>query len=150
MNSHFRMIRFQRFALTLSFVVIAGCSGEPAESVNEDSPAPSVTQKTLNDLQAKYDQLAGDKLDNPVQWATDDLENIGDWEYKVVELGSMPASEWEAELNTYGDERWEVVWIDASAAGKVVVFKRPSVSLLSKIPLSQFGRMMIGDSSEEQ
>lgn len=150
MNIHRPIVPIQWITLLAVSTLVASCGGESTESIAEETPAPSVTQKALNDLQAKYDQLAGDKLDNPVQWAADDLENIGDWEYKVVSLDKMPVSEWEEVLNGHGDERWEIVWIDATSAGRVVILKRPSVSLLSKIPLSQLGRMMIGDSSAEQ
>lgn len=134
--------------MTLMILTACGKNGEPAPT--GDAAEPSMTQQALSDLQAKYDELAGDRLEDPVQWAADDLENIGDWEYKVIELGSLPIDEWEAEFNSHGDERWQMVWIDTTASGRVAVFKRPSVSLLSKIPLSQLGRMMIGDSSTEE
>ena len=140
----------QWILVVLTLVTLSACgkNGEPAST--DEASEPSMTQKALNDLQAKYDELAGDRLEDPVQWAADDLENIGDWEYKVVELGSLPIDKWEEEFNSHGDERWQMVWIDTTASGRVAVFKRPSVSLLSKIPLSQLGRMMIGDSSTEE
>ena len=43
-----------------------------------------------------------------------------------------------------GDERWEIVWIEPGADGRVAILKRPAVSLLSKIPLSQLGRLLMG------
>lgn len=140
----------QRVIAVLTLVMLSACEkdGEPAPT--GDTVEPSLTEKALNDLQAKYDELAGDRLEDPVQWAADDLENIGDWEYKVIELGNLPVAEWEDEFNSHGDERWQMVWIDTTASGRVAVFKRPSISLLSKIPLSQLGRMMIGDSDTEE
>ncbi len=116
---------------------------EPAEPAQPTEPAePSVTDRALDGLQRKYDELTGDN--DPVQWASDDIENIGDWEYKVVDLSAMPILEWEATLNELGDERWEVIWIDATGSDRVAILKRPSVSLISKIPLSQLGRLLIG------
>lgn len=126
----------------MAATLLAGCG--------ERSPAPSAAEKALNDLQSKYDELAGERLDSPLQWASDDLENIGDWEYKVVDLSAIPTDKLEAELNVFGNDRWEVIWIDAARGGRVVILKRPSVSLLSKIPLSQLGRMLIGGSESEQ
>lgn len=129
-------------------VMLVACGAGQPES--NETETPSITQKALEDLQDKYDELTGDRLDDPVQWASDDIENIGDWEYRVVEFAAMDAGEWEAELNGYGNDRWELAWVEVSATGRIVVFKRPAISLLSKIPLSQLGRMMIGDSSAEQ
>ena len=140
------MMFFALAAITLQ----AGCGREDDTAPATDSTEPSMTEKALKDLQAKYDELAGDRLEDPMQWAADDLENIGDWEYKVIELGSLPVAEWEETFNSQGDERWQMVWIDTTVSGRVAVFKRPSVSLLSKIPLSQLGRMMIGDSGNEE
>lgn len=129
-------------------VMLSACdAGQPEP---EETESPSIAQQTLKDLQEKYDELAGDRLDDPVQWASDDIENIGDWEYRVVEFAALGAGDWEAELNAYGNDRWEVAWVEASPTGRVVMFKRPSISLLSKIPLSQLGRMMIGGSGDEQ
>lgn len=129
-------------------LLLMACGSGTPES-NETS-SPSMTEKALQDLQQKYDRLTGDRLEDPVKWATDDIENIGDWEYRVVEFGALATTEWEAELNSYGNDRWEVAWVESTPASRVVVFKRPSISLLSKIPLSQLGRMVIGDSGTEQ
>lgn len=123
-------------------IVAASCGGDPAE--------PSATEKALEELQAKYEELTGDKLDDPVEWASDDLENIGDWEYRVVDLPEASAVDLEAKLNELGDERWEVVWIEETSSGKRAILKRPSVSLLSKIPLSQLGRLIIGGPDSDQ
>lgn len=129
-------------------ILLASCGAGQPES--NETARPSITQKALEDLQEKYAELAGDRLDKPVQWASEDIENIGDWEYRIVEFAALGAGDWEAELNNYGNDRWEVAWVEASPTGRVVMFKRPAISLLSKIPLSQLGRMMIGDSSAEQ
>ncbi|MGI9263214.1 MAG: hypothetical protein ACR2QR_14305, partial [Woeseiaceae bacterium] len=83
--------------------LVAGC--------DRDSGEPSATEKALDDLQSRYDELVDDKLENPVQWATDDLENIGDWEYRVIELSPADAESFETTLNELGNDRWEVFWI---------------------------------------
>ena len=128
----------------IALVVLAACGG------NGESEEPSAAQRALDDLQAKYDELAGDRLDDPVEWASEDLENIGDWEYKVVDLSAVPASELETLLNELGNDRWELVWVDERGGEHVAIMKRPSVSLLSKIPLSQLGRLMFSGSGGDQ
>jgi hypothetical protein len=130
--------------LSIAFMSLAaGCDG--------DSGEPSATEKALDDLQSKYDELVDNKLENPVQWATDDLENIGDWEYKVIEMPRADADSFETTLNELGNDRWEVFWIENVRNDYRVMLKRPSRSYLSRIPLSQIGRFVIdgtGDSQE--
>ena len=128
------------FCMVIS-LVLSGCGGETDEQ--------SAADKALEDLQTKYDELTQKAIDNPMQWAADDLENIGDWEYKVEEFSRADPEELEAVLNDLGDERWEVIWIEKNADGYTVFLKKPSVSYLNKIPLSSFGRFIIDDSGAE-
>ena len=118
--------------------VLSGCENESQE--------PSVAQRALDELQDKYDELVKDKVDIPVEWATDDLENIGDWEYRVVSLSYASPDDLESQLNEYGNERWEVIWLEDTPEGFLAVLKKPSISYLSKIPLSQLGGIVIGGS----
>lgn len=106
----------------------------------------SVAQDAFDELQKKYDELIEDKFDDPVKWAADDLENIGDWEYRVLIVAFDSPDDLTAEFNKLGNEKWEVIWMERSVEGFLVVAKKPSVSLLSQIPLSQLGRLVTGDS----
>lgn len=126
---------FSIILLTLVLVATGGCDNESTE--------PSATQRAINDLQAKYDELVEDELESPVKWASDDLENIGDWEYKVIDLTDGCAAAMETTLNELGNDRWEVFWIENSNEYRIML-KRPSRSYLSRIPLSQIDRFVIG------
>lgn len=130
------------FPVLTAVSLLVAC-GEPDSEV-------STTDKALEELQSKYDELTAGKLDDPMQWASDDLKRIGDWDYRVVEVGNLPAAEFESALNEFGAERWELVWMEKTLAGHTIVLKRPSVSYLSKIPLSHIGRLVIGGSEGEQ
>lgn len=129
-------------AMLLGVFLLAACGGADSDV--------STTDSALEELQRKYDELTAGKLDDPMQWASDDLKRIGDWDYRVVEIGNLEATEFEAALNDFGAERWELVWMDKTLAGHTIVLKRPSVSYLSKIPLSQIGRLVIGGPEGEQ
>lgn len=115
-----------------------------------DSSEPSTAQRALDELQSKYDELLKDKVDVPVDWAAEDLENIGDWEYKVVNLAFRSPEDLQSQLNEFGNERWEVIWLEKSQGGFLAVLKKPSISYLSKIPISQLGRIVIGDPDAQQ
>lgn len=138
-----------RFLAIAVLLGVAACDSESSEPSTDPSTEPSVTQKALDELQAKYDELVGDQLDDPTQWAADDLENIGDWEYQVKEIPFESNEELTAALNELGNERWEVFWIERTDDGFLVLLKKPSVSYLSKIPLSQIGRFVIGGSDSQ-
>ena len=121
----------------------AVCLGHLLSACETDSQESSAAQRALDELQSKYDALVKDKVDAPVEWAKDDIENIGDWEYRVVNLSYASAEELESQLNEYGNDRWEVIWLEESPTGFLAVLKKPSISYLSKIPISQLGRIVI-------
>ena len=87
--------------------------------------------------------IAG-RIDDPVSWAADDIENLGDWEYRVENLAFTSAEDLAEQLNTFGNDRWEVIWLEKTPSGFLAILKKPSISYLSKIPLSQLGRLVIG------
>lgn len=135
--------RFVRLAIAvLSLCMLSACQSESDEL--------SGARKALDDLQAKYDELVGEKLDDPMQWAADDIENLGDWEYRVETLSYSSAEELAAKLNEFGNEKWELIWLERAPGGFLAVLKKPSVSWLSKIPLSQLGMIVIGGSDGKE
>ena len=111
---------------------------------DQATDSSTAAQGALDDLQKKYDELVEDKLDVPVQWATDDFENIGDWDYRASDIAFSSPENLAEQLNELGNEKWEVIWMERSADGFLVVAKKPSVSYLSKIPLSKIGSLVIG------
>ena len=123
-------------------LALSGCENESQET--------SATQRALDELQKQYDELIKDKVDVPVEWATDDLENIGDWEYRVESLSYRSPEELQAQLNAFGNERWEVIWLEEAPGGFLAVLKKPSISYLSKIPITQLGRIVIGDPEPQE
>ncbi len=128
-------------AAVTALLLTAACSPDP----NTPSPA----ERALEELQDQYDKLREKDFDAPVDWASEDIENIGDWDYRVVELSLSAPEEFEAALNELGNDRWEAFWIERSTDGLLVFLKRPSISYLSKIPLSQIGRFIIDGSGNE-
>lgn len=127
--------------------------GDSATAEDEAREGPSAADRALDELQRRYEilqqqfeELTSDQLDAPVEWAQEDLENIGDWEYRVIEVDRLSAEELEATLNELGNERWEVIWVDDTLSGRTIILKRPAVSILSKLPLSTLGRLLMRDS----
>ena len=82
--------------------------------------------------------------DDVYEWAREDLEAIGDWEYKVEYFSNPTRIALEKKLNELGTERWEVVWIDRQGANLIVTMKRPSRTWLNKLPLGQLIKAAAG------
>ncbi|RZV38890.1 MAG: hypothetical protein EX272_01495 [Chromatiales bacterium] len=134
-----------RFSLILSLAAVASLA-----ACENESQEPSAAAKALDDLQAKYDELVKDKVDVPVDWAAEDLENIGDWEYRVENIPYSSPEDFAAQLNVLGNERWEVIWLERTPDGFLAILKKPSISYLSKVPLSEIGKYVIGISDGQQ
>ena len=139
-----------RNSLYLLFAIaLAGCGNDPGEPSPTDK-AIDTADRAIDSLSQKYDELTERELGDPVQWAQEDIENIGDWDYKIVELDNVTAEELEAALNELGNERWQAFWVEKRLTGYTIMLKRTSISYLSKIPLSQIGRIMLGGSESGQ
>ena len=113
---------------------------ESAES--EDASAAA---RAMEELTAAYESLAGmlgQGSGEAVERVQSDVENLGDWEYRVVELSNDSIEGIAEELNALGDERWEVFWVESAPQGMRVYLKRPAVSYLSRIPLAALIRLL--------
>lgn len=138
----FQLTRLFFPAALIAFALLSGCESDSQES--------SAASRALDDLQQKYDELVKDKVDVPVDWAAEDLENIGDWEYRVENLSYSSPEDLASQLNEFGNERWEVIWLERTPGGFLAVLKKPSVSYLSKVPLSEIGKYVIGISDGQE
>ena len=76
------------------------------------------------------------------EWLLKDIENIGDWEYKVESYSPEESKEIEKKLNELGKERWQCFWVESDKKEKVFYFKRTKMSYLSKIPTGALLRIM--------
>ena len=130
-------------AIVCAVFSLAGCNPEPQDEVTG-------VRKAVENLQQQYDELIAERGGDPVEWAASDLENLGDWEYRVETLKLESEQDFAATLNEFGNDRWEVIWLERTPGGFMVIMKKPSISLLSKIPLSQLGRFVIDGSEGSQ
>ena len=139
------------FLLALALCVAAAISPSlPAQETADepvDAPASSITTRMVEQLSEVYADLAALIGDNPAEavgWAQEDIENLGDWEYRIVEIDERADSAIEAALNALGNERWEVYWVQDGNGGAKFYLKRPSLSYLSRVPLSTLLRIFPG------
>ena len=71
------------------------------------------------------------------EWVKGDVENIGDWEYKIVAFADKAHPELEKELNQLGKSRWQCFWVESTEKNKVFYFKRSKISYIQKMPAGE-------------
>jgi len=97
-------------------------------------------QQVLGDVQRVYEKAreTGEKASESVyEWMREDLQKIGDWEYKVLSIPDLEDASVEAKLNELGRERWECVWVSEREETVRLFFKRPVRSYLSRMQVEQ-------------
>jgi hypothetical protein len=107
----------------------------------------SATDRALEELSTAYEGLAGlfnQGSGEAVNRVQEDIENLGDWEYRIVEVPNGSAEMQEQRLNELGNERWEVYWVQPATDKVWFYLKRPSISYLSRVPLSTLLRVIAG------
>ena len=128
-------------------VLVLSLAGAPATAQEAESEDTGI----WNQVVALYEQAkqAGETAAEDVyEWAREDLEAIGDWEYKVEYFSNPNHIALEKKLNELGLERWEVVWIDRQGPNLIVTMKRPSRTWLNKLPLGQLIKASAGAGTE--
>ena len=132
------------FFLASSFLTMAEDKPK-AEEKSYSEKLKEVYEKGVKGAKEKYAETVGDGKEltgKSKEWVLKDLENIGDWEYKVESYGPDKTKDMEKKLNELGKERWECFWVESSKKEKVFYFKRTKLSYMSKIPTGAILRIM--------
>lgn len=110
----------------------------------ERSAPDALPDDVADRVRALYERAreAGDDVPGDAyQWAREDVERIGDWEYRVLRLSDDADESIEEELDRLGEERWEVFWLERREEGYRAFLKRRSRSFLRMVPLGELGRL---------
>ncbi len=125
----------------------------PDAPENRLREARDLAEEALERARSLYDRAreASDSASgNVVDWTTEDIKRIGDWEYRIEQLATSDVTVLSERLNEWGTERWEVYWIEhpATESAYTVFMKRPARSYLRHIPVGDLLRMVPGGSQE--
>ncbi len=132
-------------------IATASCVALAAACSEESIPEPERLRETVESIEWRarahelYELLRerGEEVPEGVtSWAQEDLESIGAWEYRVEPLQAGDPAALEARMNELGAERWECFAVTPSAAGSVLLFRRPVRSYLGSIPLMELLRIL--------
>ena len=120
--------------------------GEKEKEKSYSEKLKEVYEKGVKGAKEKYEETLGDGKNltsKSKEWLLKDIENIGDWEYKIVTFGSEKIKDIEMQLNALGRERWQCFWVEqVNDNAKSFYFKRTKMSYLSKIPTGAILRIM--------
>ena len=128
-------------------------------SCRDSSPAPASPEsigesEVWSEVERLYElaKRKGEEVPKDVyEWAKEDVQAIGNWEYKVQYFSNPNHIALENQLNELGKERWDVIWIDRQGPNLIVTMKRPSRTWLNKLPLGQLLKLAApgGDGASE-
>ena len=134
------------FTMFLSFCFVHSCL-QAEEKDQKDEKSLLDKGKALLDEKVESSKKLLDKKIKGSQaknWVKGDIENIGDWEYKIVAFADKAHPELENELNQLGESRWQCFWVESSGKNKVFYFKRSKISYMHKMPAGEILEI-IGD-----
>lgn len=124
-----------------------GCAGE-----NHTESSSHESNPLLDKARELYEKAkrSGDHVPEDIaEWMQEDLQRVGDWEYRVVTT-TPPKDGSEAEaletlLNELGQERWDCFWIERKNGETRFFLKRPSKSYLKGVPMRDFLKLIPQD-----
>jgi hypothetical protein len=133
-------LRARRLAVLAPLLLLLACG------FDEGAPGrlPASLEEVVERLYQRAREAGEEVPPDAMEWAREDLERAGDWEYRVVRLESDDDAAIEARHAALGAERWEAFWVERSSAGRRIFLKRRAVSYLRTLPLSELGRLFPG------
>ena len=112
---------------------------------SQEDPGEAAETGVWDEVERLYESAkeTGERVPKDIyDWIREDIENLGDWEYRVVELENSDAKSLEGQLNELGQERWECIWVQTSGKTTRFFLKRPVRSYLKTLPLSQLLKLI--------
>ncbi len=121
-------------AALIAVLLMAALSADAVSAQEEPEEQKDGTWVEVKEAYEKAKKRAmemGESVPDKVpDWVKEDLKNVGDWEYRVVEA---QRAELEATLNQLGAERWECFSVESHGKKSHLVFKRRKRSRLREL-----------------
>ncbi|NND65923.1 MAG: hypothetical protein HKM24_08150 [Gammaproteobacteria bacterium] len=137
---------FVIFLITIS-IWLTACDRLPGKQSAPKADDTSQTESAIEELQKLYSD-AKDKVPSPqqaVEWAKEDVNRYGDWQYKVTLITEQDTSKVETALNEIGRDRWQVFWINETDDGLMIFAKKPVKSILRALPIGEISSGIRGN-----
>jgi thioredoxin-related protein len=115
-----------------------------AEESNQESSYWEKIKKKVEEVKSDDKEVSKQAQ----EWIEEDIKKIGDWEYKVLKIKHTEIDELETHLTQLGNDRWECFWIEKKDKDLLLLFKRPKISYLQKIPKGELFKMLNSSQGE--
>ena len=106
---------------------------------------PSVAAGALDEAKRLFDQAKDKSPGEVLDWAREDIQRRGDWEYRIETLADLDAEGLQTRLNALGEDRWEAFWVKEDTGSLTIFLKRPAFSVLRSIPVGEIGSAVSGE-----
>ena len=132
-----------------SLIAVSGCEQvDKIKQTTSEKLGNTDIKKEIEEAYNKVKETGTSVPNNAIEWATEDIKKIGDWDYKVVSLVGNTPDEIESKLNEYGANRWEVFWVENTGDKRLIYMKRSARSYLKHIPLREALKVIPVDQEE--
>ena len=132
------------FTMFLALCLVHSCLQAEEKDQEKEKSLIDKGKKLLDEKLESGKKLLGEKIkgsqgvkSQAKDWVKGDIENIGDWEYKIVTFADKAHPELEKELNQLGKSRWQCFWVESTEKNKVFYFKRSKISYMQKMPAGE-------------
>ena len=127
------------FTMFLALCLVHSCLQAEEKDQEKEKSLLDKGKKLLDEKVESGKKLLDKKIkgSQAKNWVKGDIENIGDWEYKIVTFGEKAHPELEKKLNQLGESRWQCFWVEATEKNKVFYFKRSKISYIQKMPAGE-------------
>jgi hypothetical protein len=139
-------MKANRIAATLLALSLIPAALPAAEEVQLEKEPAAEERSFWEKVETLYEKAkeAGEEVPSSVyQWAKEDLQAIGDVEYRIFTIPGGSSDEKLTEtMNELGRERWDCFWVEPRGGGHRLWLKRGTRSYLKAIPYSDLMKMV--------
>ena len=112
------------------------------EGSGTDPEADSDVWTEIRTLYEKAKETGEQVPGDFVAWLKQDLDRIGDWEYRLLVVSSLSNDKLEAKLNELGADRWECFAVLHDGGTIRLFLKRPVKSYLKHVPITDMWKLV--------
>jgi len=116
-----------------AFLVLILLGLEGISFADEEKQASERMSPEKEGMWNRFQEFYQRSSDVGKEWTKEELERIGDWQYRVVTIQDADDEKLEVELNALGEERWEVIWLERIDEKWRLFAKRPKTSTIKSV-----------------
>ena len=132
------MRAIRAFVLILASATIVAAQEGSGTDPEADSDVWAEIRTLYEKAKETGEQVPGDV----VAWLKQDLDRIGDWEYRLLVVSSLSNDKLEAKLNELGADRWECFAVLHDDGTIRLFLKRPVKSYLKLVPITDLWKLV--------